>query len=205
LHWFDYIFHRSDGPAHWAKAKLVRYADDFVVLARYQSKGLIGFIEKKLEQRFGLEINREKTRVVDFAWDPDAGLDFLGFTFRHAHDRKGTDAIVETPSEKSVGRLKDKLREMTDRKHNFKPVKRLVQELNDTLGGWAQYFQRGDHRAVFRKIDYFVHERLVHHLRRRSPRHHKLPKGTTYYRYFQRKGLLRISATKRSKPANARG
>ena len=35
LHWFDKVFHRADGPAHWAKAKLVRYADDFVVLARY--------------------------------------------------------------------------------------------------------------------------------------------------------------------------
>ena len=38
LHWFDKVFHRADGPAQWAKAKLVRYADDFVVLARYQSK-----------------------------------------------------------------------------------------------------------------------------------------------------------------------
>ena len=36
LHWFDKVFHRPDGPAQWAKAKLVRYADDFVVLARYQ-------------------------------------------------------------------------------------------------------------------------------------------------------------------------
>jgi RNA-directed DNA polymerase len=34
LHWFDELFHRTNGPAHWAKAKLVRYADDFVVLAR---------------------------------------------------------------------------------------------------------------------------------------------------------------------------
>ena len=36
LHWFDKLFHRADGPAQWAGAKLVRYADDFVVLARYQ-------------------------------------------------------------------------------------------------------------------------------------------------------------------------
>ena len=33
LHWVDKVFHRANGPAHWAKAKLVRYADDFVVLA----------------------------------------------------------------------------------------------------------------------------------------------------------------------------
>ena len=34
LHYFDKVFHAPGGPAHWAKAKLVRYADDFVVLAR---------------------------------------------------------------------------------------------------------------------------------------------------------------------------
>ena len=51
LHWFDYVFHRSDGPAHWANAKLVRYADDFVVIARYQSDRLTGCIETTLEQR----------------------------------------------------------------------------------------------------------------------------------------------------------
>jgi RNA-directed DNA polymerase len=34
LHWFDKLFPRADGPAYWARAKLVRYADDFVVLAR---------------------------------------------------------------------------------------------------------------------------------------------------------------------------
>src|ERR1039458_1097558 len=64
LHWFDKLFYRADGPAQWAKAKLVRYADDFVVLARYQGTRLTGWIESTLEGWLGLEINREKTRVV---------------------------------------------------------------------------------------------------------------------------------------------
>jgi RNA-directed DNA polymerase len=64
LHWFDKLFHRGDGPAQWAGAKLVRYADDFVVLARYQGTKLTGWIESKLEGWLGLEINRDKTRVV---------------------------------------------------------------------------------------------------------------------------------------------
>ncbi len=41
LHWFEKLFYRADGPGRWANAKLVRYADDFVVLARYQSRQLI--------------------------------------------------------------------------------------------------------------------------------------------------------------------
>src|SRR2546428_6376841 len=45
LHWFDWKFHRPSGPAQWAGAKLVRYADDFVVLVRYQGARLVGFVE----------------------------------------------------------------------------------------------------------------------------------------------------------------
>ena len=82
LHWFDKVFHRPDGPAWWAQAKLVRYADDFVVLARYQSPRLGTFIEEKLEAWMGLEINREKTRVVHLQ-EKGASLDFLGYTFRY--------------------------------------------------------------------------------------------------------------------------
>jgi hypothetical protein len=65
LHWFEKAFHRPDGPACWANAKLVRYADDFVILARYQSRRLIEWVESLLEGRFRLTINRQKTRVVD--------------------------------------------------------------------------------------------------------------------------------------------
>src|ERR1019366_3165637 len=55
LHWFDKCFHFTDGPAHWAKARLVRYADDFVVMARCQSPQLVDWGEKKLEDWLGLK------------------------------------------------------------------------------------------------------------------------------------------------------
>ncbi len=64
LHWFDKQFHRPDGPYRWANARLVRYADDFVILARYIGSRSISSSSKLLEGRFGLTINREKTRVV---------------------------------------------------------------------------------------------------------------------------------------------
>src|SRR5436305_6390350 len=65
LHWFDRVFHRADGPAQWAKAKLVRYADDFVVLARHISPRLQCFIQGKLEGSLGLQLNRQKTRILN--------------------------------------------------------------------------------------------------------------------------------------------
>ena len=76
LHWFDKLFYRANGPAQ-ANARLVRYADDFVVLAKYQGPRLRGWIEEKIEQWLKLEINRDKTRVVDLR-EEQASLDFLG-------------------------------------------------------------------------------------------------------------------------------
>jgi RNA-directed DNA polymerase len=64
LHWFDKVFHRPTGPAKWANAKLVRFADDFVVMTRCWEEKLSDWIEAKLEGWMGLEINRDKTRVV---------------------------------------------------------------------------------------------------------------------------------------------
>ena len=49
LHWFEVLFYRRDGPAHWAKAELVRYADDFVLFAYYQGDRLQRWIETTLE------------------------------------------------------------------------------------------------------------------------------------------------------------
>jgi RNA-directed DNA polymerase len=60
LHWFDKVFHRPNGPAQWAQARLVRYADDFVVLARYQGRRLREFLESKLENWMGLQLNRKR-------------------------------------------------------------------------------------------------------------------------------------------------
>ncbi len=79
LHWFDHLFQRADGPARWAKATLVRYADDFVVLARSISPQLRGWIEGKLEGGLGLPLNREKTRVLEWR-QIGQSLDFLGYT-----------------------------------------------------------------------------------------------------------------------------
>jgi len=82
LHWFEKAFYGKDGPAHWARAKLVRYADDFVILARWQTRRLRDRVESQWEGRFRLTINRKKTRVVNLR-RPGASLDFLGFTFRY--------------------------------------------------------------------------------------------------------------------------
>jgi len=191
LHWFDKVFHRPDGPAEWAKAKLVRYADDFVVLARYQSPQLRTFIEEKLEAWMGLEINREKTRVVHLQ-EKGASLDFLGYTFRYQRYLRVSPRryLSLQPSKQSVARMRATVRDRTNRRQGYKPVPRIIGELNEQLTGWANYFRQGYPRMAFRAINTYVHERLRRHLRRRSQRPCRPPAGVTYHEHFKRLGLV---------------
>lgn len=193
LHWFDKKFHRQDGPANWAKARLTRYADDFVIQARYQGSRLKDWIEGQLEGWLGLVINREKTRTFQLK-EEGATLDFLGYSFRYEKDRQGRPwrYLSLFPSRKSLEKEREKIRELTGPKQCFKPVSELVEELNEHLAGWKNYFKVGYCRREFRKINYFVQCRMVRHLNRRSQRGYKLPKGTSVYAYLNQLGVIQL-------------
>ena len=193
LHWFDKLFHRADGPVQWAGAKLVRYADDFVVLARYQGTRLTGWTESKLEGWLGLEIHREKTRVVHLK-EEGARLDFLGFTFRYHEDLYGRGGryLNVSPSAKALKKEREKLHEMTDHRQCCKPIPQLIEELNRHLEGWKNYFDFGHPRQAFREINWYVRYRLTQHLRRRSQRPFRPPEGVSFYEQLQRFGLVRL-------------
>lgn len=191
LHWFDKVFHRPSGPAYWAKAKLVRYADDFVVLARYQGEKLSGWIESKLEGWMGLEINRDKTRVVNLRREGEE-LDFLGYTFRYYRDLRGRSHryLNVGISEKALRKERQKLRELINRRRCYVPLPQLIEEINGHLEGWANYFSYGYPRQGFREINAYVRERLTQHVRRRSQRPFRPPLGVSYYEHFGRMGLV---------------
>lgn len=191
LHWFDVEFHRSRGPHQWANARLVRYADDFVIMAKYMGPRIQNFVESKLEAWMGLTINREKTRVVKLT-QPGESLDFLGYTFRYDRDLNGQSHRYWNmlPSKKALARERQTLREMTASKMCFKPIPVMIDEINRHLIGWSRYFGQGYPRVAFRQINRFTRERLVRHLKRRSQRPYRPPKGVTWYAQFQRLGLV---------------
>jgi RNA-directed DNA polymerase len=193
LHWFDRWFHRSGGPARWAGARLVRYADDFVVLARYQSERLREWIETALEGRLRLKVNRDKTRVVNLQAE-GAALDFLGYTFRYQRDRFGRRGryLEVTPSKRAVAREREQLRRMTGPQVCFVPVPELVRHLNRHLRGWSSYFSYGYPRAALREINWYLRCRMAVHLRRRSQRPFRVPEGETLCGHLQRLGLVSL-------------
>ena len=171
----------------------MRYADDFVVLARFQGVPLRGWIESKLEGWLGLEINREKTRVVSLR-EQGASLDFLGFTFRYYDDLQGRPwrYLNVSPSGKALQKERGKLHEMTNRRQGLKPIPQLIAELNRHLEGWRNYFDFGYPRVAFGAINAYVRGRLVQHLRRRSQRPFRPPEGVSYYEQLKRFGLIRL-------------
>ena len=191
LHWFDHVFHAKTGPAHWAKAVLVRYADDFVILSREASEQLVTFIETKLESWLGLKLNREKTRIKDLRKSGES-LDFLGYNFRLSRDQYGRKLKYwnMSPSGKTVIKEREKIRRIINKSKSHQPLPELIGELNAHLRGWANYFRPGHSRKAFRQINSYVREKLERHLQRRSQRAWK-PKGAeSAYEYFARMNLI---------------
>lgn len=191
LHWFDIHFHRE--PAKWAGAKLVRYADDFVVLARYQGERLRESVEGFIEERMGLTINREKTRVVELS-EEGASLDFLGYTFRYDRDLDGGEHryLNVVPAAKSLAREKERIRELTDHHHCFQPLPEMIEQINRQTAGWKNYFNFGYPRKALREINHFVMERLIRHAQRRSQRPMKPKETESYPGFFKRLGLKNL-------------
>jgi RNA-directed DNA polymerase len=190
LHWFEKRFYSSDGPGRWANAKLVRYADDFVVLARYQSRQLVNWIEGLLEERFRLTVNREKTRIVKLH-EPGQSLNFLGFTLRYDRDLYGRDHryLNVFPSTKAMTRARDRIRELTGPKRCFVPIRQMIDDINRWSKGWSGYFHPGYPRKCFRELNRFMLLRSMRHLRRRSQRAYRTPAGESFYAHLQRLGL----------------
>jgi RNA-directed DNA polymerase len=196
LHWFDRLFHRHDGPYAWANARLVRYADDFVILAKYMGGRIGSFVESTLEGWMKLKINRDKTRTVKLS-QPGESLDFLGFTFRYDRDLHGRQDpqgrpsryLNVFPSSRSLLRERDKLRELTGPDKCFMPIRALIGQINEHRRGWGVYFGYGYCRKAFRQMNRFVQERLIGHLRRRSQRPYRCPPGSSWYAHLHALGL----------------
>lgn len=193
LHWFDHLFQRGDGPAQWAKAKLIRYADDFVVMARYISPQLRDWIEGKLEGWLDLQINRDKTRVVDLK-QPGQRLDFLGYSFRYDRDQYGRPQRYWNlePSPKTMDREREALRGLINPQQSHTPMPELIGRVNRHLRGWSNYFKLGYPRKAFRQLNCFVRYRLGRHLQRRSQRGWRAREGVSLYAHLDHLGLVTL-------------
>jgi len=151
-----------------ATYRLVRYADDFVVLVagtRANAEGLREEVAGVLAP-MGLRLSEEKTRVAHI----DEGFDFLGFRIQRRRRRGSAKRFVYTyPSKKSLGAVIDKVRRRTQGGANLS-LAALLDWLNPVLRGWTNYFCHGVSKATFSYLGTFAWRRVVLWLRRKHDR-----------------------------------
>jgi len=146
--------------------RLVRYADDFVVMihgTRDDAEALRDEVTDVLAP-MGLRLSEEKTRVCHI----DEGFDFLGWRIqrRNWKGRAGKKAIYTYPSKKALASIVDKVRSLT-RRAKHRTLADLLRRLNPVLRGWCNYFRHGVSSRTFNYVDHYAFWRIVGWLRKR--------------------------------------
>jgi RNA-directed DNA polymerase len=178
LHPLDLLMEQSG-------CRMVRYADDFVILCRTEdeARSALRQVEAWVAAN-GLTLHPDKTRVGD-SRQPGQGFDFLGYRF---------EAGRRLVRKKSLKALRDKVRGMTSRSRGDSP-ERIITDLNPILRGWFGYFQHAT-PALFGVLDGFVRRRLRAILRKQEKRpgigrcqadHHRWPNA-----FFAAHGLFTL-------------
>jgi RNA-directed DNA polymerase len=144
--------------------KLVRYADDAVVLCRSQADAeeslrRLGIIMERL----GLKLHPDKTRIVELGLGKQ-GFVFLGCYLRIVLSRfKGREYVFRWPSPRAMTRIRARIRELTDRRRwaGLRDIRQVIAILNPVLRGWGNYFRTGNASWKFQQVDRYVNQRLV--------------------------------------------
>lgn len=145
------------GYAERYKARIVNYADDFVICCSGNAFEALQ-VMRQLMGRLRLTINEEKTHYCRV---PRQHFDFLGYTFgRYYSFRSGRAYLSAKPSRKSIRRQIESIREKTAKRRTLLPAEQIVTELNDGLRGWANYFALGPVEDAYRAIESYVTRRL---------------------------------------------
>jgi RNA-directed DNA polymerase len=158
------IRRRRQGLANY---RLIRYADDFVVMVtgdREHAESVRSEVATVLAP-IGLRLSEEKTRVAHI----DEGLDFMGWRIQRHQKRGGTKRYVYMyPAKKALTSIVDKVRTITRQGTNL-PLNALLHRLNPVLRGWTNYFRSGVSSKTFSYLGQFTWQRVIGWLRRKHP------------------------------------
>jgi RNA-directed DNA polymerase len=169
--------------------RMIRYADDFVILCRSQAEAEQALtLVRQWCAAEGLQLHPTKTQIVDIR---TAGFDFLGYHFRTLRQGK----LVYWPRKQSLAKLKDTIRAKTKRQ-NGHSMQVIIAAVNRSLRGWFGYFKHSYH-TTFTNVDGWVRKRLRSILRKRAGRT-GCGRGRDHQRwpnvFFTKHGLFSLEA-----------
>ncbi len=176
---------RERGKDRQYQARVINYADDFVILSRGHAAEALAWT-RWVMTHLGLTLNETKTCLRTASRE---SFDFLGYTFGQDRYRKtGQTYLAAKPSKTSVQRLKRAVRAQL-RPGNQGRWAEVRDRLNRTLHGWATYFSYGSRATAYRAVDNYVYASVRHFLRRR---HHVPTRGTRRFSAEQVFGPLGV-------------
>lgn len=172
------------------RIKIVRYADDFVLMGKTIPKEATDQLKMLLE-RMGLRLNEQKTRCLDAR---ETSFDFLGFTVRYDNDLFVKDkkywAII--PSTKSQQKIRDRIKEHLSLHGHSNPIT-VATDLNSIIRGWLNYFSiKGVSYPAMakRRLRHFLSTRLYLYYNRKSQRRSRLYRQNAFGLLVSHFGLI---------------
>jgi len=172
------------------QARIVNYADDFVICCRGTAQQAMQGMRNMME-RIKLTVNETKTKLCHV---PEQSFDFLGYTFGRCYSpRTGRAYLGTRPSGKKIRKLCESIAEQTGRNKLLQEPEVVVNRLNRMLRGWANYFRLGPVSKAYRAIDLYVAKQLRQWL---CAKHQQPGRGTARFsdHYLYRKlHLFRLS------------
>jgi RNA-directed DNA polymerase len=187
-----------------AHGRLVRYADDFVVICRSEAEARVAQrLAGDVLAGLGLELHPEKTKVVDLR-EGREGFDFLGCHFRARVSGRMLERGVRRyylqrwPSQRSMIRVRGKVKAKTGKGRASQDIREVIADLNPVLRGWGNYFRTGNAAKKFNQIDSYVLGRLRGLMIKRYGRNLRAGQTSTWTRdWFEAHGLYRLRGTVR--------
>ncbi len=174
LHLLDRIVNNPNSLFSKLGVKIVRYADDFVLMGKNISDAVVTKV-KSLLSRMGLSLNESKTEQLSAK---EQSFNFLGFTVRYSKDKHGRDKRYWEimPSKKSEVRIREKIRTYLS-KHGHSRAKGIAEGLNAIIRGWLNYFEiNGVSYTMMskRRLRYYLFTKLGRYYQRKSQRKSRL-------------------------------
>jgi RNA-directed DNA polymerase len=201
LHLLDRIWDRHQLDKKLG-ARIVRYADDFVVLCKGKVDAPLAWIRHVLD-RLDLTLNETKTHIVDAQQE---SFNFLGFEIRMRKSWKSGRRYPHVcPAPKSLAKIKERIKQVTKRERTMIPLGIVMRDVNTTLHGWANYFHYRNSSSVLEKVRTHAEDRVRTHLMKR---HKVTDRGTGKLRFpsqelYARYGLYKVPTTAGWKSAHA--